>query len=255
MPFLIYFLISSFLMILRPVSGGSLNERWNIDGPQAIWDDVSEEESDSPGAFVLEYHVSDFAKYPKYQIYHKNCKEVHQENAEQDLFASVSLQLLPDEDDRHQKLLLELTPKHAAQHEQEYDHETTSWYNRLFQRENNKPLEFCVRVGLWTGPNPEEGDGEANFRETDVQVHYLEKKRDGGKKLTTIRDVRLQYHSLRKYKLELEEQDEGPGSIQCGGSLLGCGKTYAATVPNEMKRGVDTAVISDNRERKEQNSQ
>jgi hypothetical protein len=176
-------------MVLRQVLGGSLNERWNIDGPQAIWDDSEEEESgSSPGAFVLEYHISDFAKYPKYQIYHKNCKEVDQNNAEQDLFASVSVRLLPDDDDQHQKLLLELTPKHAAaaQHEQEDDLETSSWYSYLFQRKNNrKPLEFCVRVGLWTGPNPE-GGGEANFRETDVQVHYLEKKGDGGKKLTTI---------------------------------------------------------------------
>jgi hypothetical protein len=193
-----------FVFLVRPVAAASrLKDRWNIGGPEAIWE--SSEESCSQ-AFMLEYMVSDDVRHPHYQIYQRNCQEVHPHADE--LFASAYLELVqPPGDEEHQKVLVVLNPK--AKDEEEH----SAWYHYFVQRPNEKPvLEFCVRMGLWTGPNPE-GDIEVNYRSTDVQVTLEKRESDG---TANIRNVQIQNHKLRKVEVRLQG-----GGIKCGPGCAG----------------------------------
>jgi hypothetical protein len=201
-----------FVFLVRPMAASRLKDRWNIGGPEAIWE--TSEESCSQ-AFMLEYTVSNDVRHPHYQIYHKNCQEVHPHADE--LFASASLELVqPPGDEEHQNVLVVLNPK--ANDEEEH----SAWYHYFLKRPNEKPaLEFCVRMSLWTGPNPE-GDVEVNFRATDVQV-TLEKRESDGK--ANIRNVQLRHHNLRKVELRLQGGNAG---IKCGPGCAGGGDQTTA---------------------------
>jgi hypothetical protein len=181
------------------VHGGRLTERWKMEGPRAIWetdhdDDKDESQTCPRGAFLVEFTVSDFVRHPKYTLYQKNCRDELPNQGAQ-VFASTNLQLVPDmESKRHQRLVMEVLP------------------NKKTSNSRRKPLEFCLKIGLWTGPNDDE-NVEANFRETDIKVTFAKAASSDGDTLR-IENVELEPKALGKVGVQLA------GPLRCGGE--GC---------------------------------
>jgi hypothetical protein len=181
------------------VHGGRLTERWKMEGPRAIWethhdDDKDKSQTYPSGAFLVEFIVSDFVRYPEYTLYQKNCRDELPNQGAQ-VFVSANLRLVPGvESKRHQSLVMEVSPNNKA------------------SNSRRTPLEFCLKIGLWTGPN-DDANVEANFRETDIKVTFAQAASSDGDTLR-IENVELEPKALGKVSLL---------AVQLAGQLRGCG--------------------------------
>lgn len=154
------------------VQAESLQERWAIEGPELIWAGAPKETVCSSSSFFLEYIVSPHAQHPRHLIFENDC---HTPIVDP-VFASSVLQLMPhsNNDDtattttasttptpQRQKIVMELTPIHHHHHHYDY-------------HDHSKPLQVCIRMSLFTGPNPD-GDMEVNLKESLVTIRMKKK--------------------------------------------------------------------------------
>jgi hypothetical protein len=174
-----------------------LQDRWKIEGPQTTWEKEEEESwSETCGSetFLLEYTVSDFIQYPQYEILRTGCEEEHPD--EQALMSLATMELVQDDtaadsqEHSQQKVLLEFSPENTTKH-------------------GKAPLEFCLKLALWTGPVDTADAVQVNFRETNIRVTFQKKNSDD---MIGIESVYLEPRALRSAKVQL------PGAgITCGG--------------------------------------
>lgn len=172
-------------------NGFDLRKLWDIQGPDgkkcltqaevdivptggAINSTVCE---DSASIARLDYTIHKNAKYPKYQIFQKECKEEFTAGTE-----PIRGTKSPDEDN---KIALSVSPASddvdtvtaSLEILLTEDSLTSSWWRQLTNTEKQQQtIQFCVRMGLWLPP--EAGKMEVNFRETNVAV-ILDKTASG----------------------------------------------------------------------------
>jgi len=162
------------------VNGVDLKNMWDIQGPNgkkclAVADAIDSISCDDSSSVIrLEYKIHEKAKYPKYQIFQKECQEYFEAGTE-----PIRGILSPDEDNR---IALSLTPTSDGNDAQTASLEilltedslSSSLWRRLSNMEQeHKTIEFCVRMGLWLPP--EAGNMEVNFRETNVSMKFTKK--------------------------------------------------------------------------------
>jgi hypothetical protein len=167
------------------VNGVDLKNVWDIQGPngkkclavgEADFSPVADAIDsiscdDSSSVIRLEYKIHEKAKYPKYQIFQKECQEYFEAGTE-----PIRGILAPDEDNR---VALSLTPTSDGNDALTASLEilltevslSSSLWRRLSNMEKeHQTIEFCVRMGLWLPP--EAGNMEVNFRETNVSMKF-----------------------------------------------------------------------------------
>jgi hypothetical protein len=129
---------------------------------------------DSSSVIRLDYTIHKNAKYPKYKIFQKECDEEFEAGTEPmrgimspDEDNMIALSVSPASDvDETVTASLELRVTN--------DSLSSSWWRRLSNtEEQQKTIEFCVRMGLWLPPAA--GRMEVNFRETNVAVTFNKK--------------------------------------------------------------------------------
>jgi len=128
---------------------------------------------DSSSVIRLDYTIHKAAKYPKYQIFQKECDEEFEAGTEPmrgimspDEDNRIALSISPASDDETATASLEVRVTN--------DSLSSSWWRRLSDTEKQqKTIEFCVRMGLWLPPAA--GKIEVNFRETNVAVTFNKK--------------------------------------------------------------------------------
>eukprot|EP00536_Pseudo-nitzschia_multiseries_P003313 jgi/Psemu1/301875/fgenesh1_kg.50_\ len=167
-------------------SGSSLENLWDIINPIGkkclVGNDAKEDQSsnddthstvceDASSAIRMEYKIHKNAKYPKYQLYQKECGERFEIGTEPvrgttspDTDHRIPLSMSPGLDgEDFVTASIELLPNK--------DYLSPSWFQRLTSTEKQQlTVEFCVRMSLWTAPD--RGNVEVNFRDTNVVITF-----------------------------------------------------------------------------------
>uniref|UniRef100_A0A7S0XK33 Uncharacterized protein n=1 Tax=Pseudo-nitzschia delicatissima TaxID=44447 RepID=A0A7S0XK33_9STRA len=150
-----------------------LKNKWDIQGPEAKICGATVCDNSS-SVIRLDYTIHKNAQFPKSRIFQKGCKEEFEAGTEP-VLGGVS----PDEDNR-----IDLTKSAASDGLDTVtasldirlteDSLKSSWWQKFAYSENQqKTVEFCIRMGLWLPPQA--GKVEVNFRETNIAV-ILDKK-------------------------------------------------------------------------------
>jgi hypothetical protein len=160
-------------------TNASLQDVWRIKGPTA--------KTTAATTFQLEYAISDRAKYARYKLFHKDCKEefvdeetpmvkgdgnVVETEEEGATSPFYTMTLLPDPSGNGQIASVKLAPTVVATQPKSAPwsssvSEVLSWLSSWIWGGDNS-LHFCIRMGLWLPPQA--GAMEVNFRETNVEV-------------------------------------------------------------------------------------
>jgi hypothetical protein len=177
----------------------------------------------SSSVIRLHYAIHKNADYPSYRIFQKECEEEFEAGTE-----PIVGSMPPDEDKRinlSKSATSDLDERVTASLEILLaDGSLTSpWWRRLTSNEEQeKTIEFCIRMGLWLPPQA--GKMEVNFRETNVAMIF-EKEANGERDGYVVKSVVLEQKELISVnvnlmgsssagKIEGEQEDEIEGSIE-----------------------------------------
>ncbi|KAL3902870.1 MAG: hypothetical protein SGILL_010666 [Bacillariaceae sp.] len=189
------------LLLQRPAQS-SLQDNWRIDGPTA-----KTSSQGGSSSFLLEYTVSERAKFARYRIFQKGCKDEYkiegedEESKEEDedgnndnkknapeapvlgageaagvaekhSFAMNLASSSTNEEDQIASVKLDI-PNKTNENSDSLPSISDLSFSEMVSVltswwSGQTKVEFCIRMGLWLPP--EAGEIEVNFRETNVMV-------------------------------------------------------------------------------------
>lgn len=173
---------------------------------------------DSSSALRMEYKIHKNIKYPKYELFRKDCEERYETGTEpvrgsaspdENNLSSLSLSSESDNDDIVATASIEILIIK--------DNLPSSWWDRLTNsKKRQHTVEFCVRMGTWLPP---EINMEVNFRQTNIIVTFniTESDNDDGDEIV-VDSFELNTLDLVAIKINLagakpKEVDDGADTI------------------------------------------